>query len=533
MRAMVSPTAQEPARTAVPWAIGGALLLFAICFYRNAWVVDEAYVFFRTTENLFDGYGLRWNVDERVAAYTSPLWLLLTSIVRLFVSNPFYGVLLLSFVTSLAAFALFAGSLPSAERWKAAVFVFCCACSKSIVDFSSSGLETPLLYLLAAGFIWWLARTDTPSSDAPAVWAVPLGMLSLAFLTRPDAVLLFGPACALLLIRCRRSVISQPLWIAAALAPAIAWCVFAWIYYGFVFPNTAYAKLFCTGLGFDDKVRFGLRYLQQGLTADAPIFVWIAIAFLATVARRSALQTLLLVGVVASFGYLLLGAASSTHMAGKLIAAPLFLGLTVAVQTLRTTRQGLAAVSVFAVFTLISPMSPLKSATSWYSTPWTVGEDFFDTKEAAHLSGAALLGWSLHPDMPIHRWYREGLALKQSPKRVFFRRAIGFVAFAAGPDKHIVDLLGLSDPLLARMPFDEHAQPKTRPGHFQRSLPEGYAASIRTGENHLKDPALRAYYELLRSATRRPIWDEQRLGDLIALNFEQGRCFEAADEPGE
>jgi len=44
-----------------------------IVFFRTAWVCGDAYITFRTIDNLVHGYGLRWNVDERVQAFTHPV----------------------------------------------------------------------------------------------------------------------------------------------------------------------------------------------------------------------------------------------------------------------------------------------------------------------------------------------------------------------------------------------------------------------------------------------------------------------------
>ena len=53
------------------WA---ALLLFMFVVLKNAWISDDAYISFRSIEQFYAGNGLRWNYDERVQVYTSPLW---------------------------------------------------------------------------------------------------------------------------------------------------------------------------------------------------------------------------------------------------------------------------------------------------------------------------------------------------------------------------------------------------------------------------------------------------------------------------
>ncbi|MDP7573157.1 MAG: hypothetical protein QF391_16270, partial [Myxococcota bacterium] len=51
---------------------GAAVLSVVIA---QAWVSDDAFITFRVIDNFVHGYGLRWNVDERVEVYTHPLWL--------------------------------------------------------------------------------------------------------------------------------------------------------------------------------------------------------------------------------------------------------------------------------------------------------------------------------------------------------------------------------------------------------------------------------------------------------------------------
>ena len=62
------------------WTVTTLLLLLAVAvLVRTAWVCDDAYISFRVADNFVHGYGLRWNVDERVAVFTHPLWLFLFS----------------------------------------------------------------------------------------------------------------------------------------------------------------------------------------------------------------------------------------------------------------------------------------------------------------------------------------------------------------------------------------------------------------------------------------------------------------------
>jgi arabinofuranosyltransferase len=49
------------------------LLAYAVVLVRTAWMCDDAFITLRTVDNFVQGYGLVWNVGERVQVYTHPL----------------------------------------------------------------------------------------------------------------------------------------------------------------------------------------------------------------------------------------------------------------------------------------------------------------------------------------------------------------------------------------------------------------------------------------------------------------------------
>ena len=76
--------------------LGGVLILFTYLYAINAWMSDDAYISFRTIDNLFQGYGLRWNVVERVQAYTNPLWLFVIMLPSFFTREFYFTSLAVS-----------------------------------------------------------------------------------------------------------------------------------------------------------------------------------------------------------------------------------------------------------------------------------------------------------------------------------------------------------------------------------------------------------------------------------------------------
>ena len=59
-------------------------IIFVGVFLNAFWLGDDSFITFRTLDNFLNGYGLRWNIDERVQSYTNPLWM--------FYVLPFYAV---------------------------------------------------------------------------------------------------------------------------------------------------------------------------------------------------------------------------------------------------------------------------------------------------------------------------------------------------------------------------------------------------------------------------------------------------------
>lgn len=59
-------------------------------FVRTAWLCDDAYITLRTVSNFVAGFGPRFNVAERVQAFTHPLWFLLETPVFALSRENFY-----------------------------------------------------------------------------------------------------------------------------------------------------------------------------------------------------------------------------------------------------------------------------------------------------------------------------------------------------------------------------------------------------------------------------------------------------------
>ena len=76
-------------------------LVFLAVLLRTAWLSDDALITLRTVLNFTHGYGLTFNVAERVQTYTHPLWMLMLTGAYLVAGNVYYAAIGLSVGVSL------------------------------------------------------------------------------------------------------------------------------------------------------------------------------------------------------------------------------------------------------------------------------------------------------------------------------------------------------------------------------------------------------------------------------------------------
>ena len=131
--------------------------VFLALLLRTAWLSDDGLITLRTVLNLTHGYGLTFNIAERVQTYTHPLWMLMLTGAYLVVGNVYYAAIGLSVSVSLFVFWLtLRQTATSAQVWIVAAVLLS---SRAFVDFSTSGLENPLSNLLLVAFVGLVIRS--------------------------------------------------------------------------------------------------------------------------------------------------------------------------------------------------------------------------------------------------------------------------------------------------------------------------------------------------------------------------------------
>ena len=494
---------QAPAVARPKWLALGAVAVLLGLVVRAAWVTEDAYITLRTIDNWVGGYGLRWNVDERVQGYTHPLWMVLLSIPYFFTREAYLTALLVGILTTLAAALVLMRSARSAGHGAMAIGLL--LVSRAFVEFSTSGLENPLTHLLVAQFVWVYAVRRGP----PRLVLLTAALLAL---NRVDALIVTMPALAHVLWESLRARGLKPtvLDALAGFSPCLAWVAFSLFYYGFVVPNTAFAKL-NTGLPANEVARQGLTYVLEALAWDPPLLVGVGLGVALAFAHRRPREMLLALGALLYLAYVV--KIGGDFMLGRFLTLPLFLAAClVAISELPLEEPARLAVVALPFFALFMHPSALER--------YPVGDFHFSgiaDERQYYREGAGLMFFTRTRGLPSHHWANAGRAAATGPERVVVHETIGFFGFYAGPRVHVIDLNALSEPLLARLPARN--DPNWRVGHYLRELPEGYLETVKSGKCAMPDANLCAYYARLQEIVAGDLWSLSRLGTILKMNF--------------
>ena len=497
------PSAATTARVAA------AIVLTTVCL-RSAWVCDDAFITMRTVDNLVQGHGLRWNVAERVQTFTHPLWTFLLVPFYLVTREAYYTVVAVSLVlTAALAFGLtLRGGSSTAGVLTAATMLIS---SKAFVDFSTSGLENPLAHLLLALFV----VLCMPRENKPKRLELLSAVAGLLVLTRMDTLLLVLPA----LISVMRGQSRRRVLVALSMgfAPFLAWELFALVYYGAPFPNTAYAKL-GTGIPRAELVGQGLAYVTNSLRIDPVTLPAVVVAAGLAVWRRKRIARALAVGAFLYIVYVIW--IGGDFMSGRFFAAPLVLSVTLLARCFPPipAAAALSAPALILLVGILPATAPLRSGADYAERHRATAADSarITDERAFYYAETGLLGARRGAAMPDHPSAHEGRAARASGPGLAVRGGVGFFGYYAGPDWTIVEKWAVCDPLLARLPVPEGAF--WRIGHFTRPLPSGYPASLRDDVNLITDPRVAELYDAVREVTRGPLFSRRRAVAVWRLN---------------
>ncbi|MEQ1505885.1 MAG: hypothetical protein ABMB14_26860, partial [Myxococcota bacterium] len=215
---------------------------------------------------------------------------------------------------------------------------------------------------------------------------------------------------------------------------------------------------------------------------------------------RDRLPVALAAGVALHLGWLV--HVGGDFMGGRWFVAPVWVAAAILAR-LPWSRAACWAAIAASGLSLASPYAPLRSTRGYVKAPAAHG---VVDERGYYWAGTGAWTGSTIASGPIHPFAADGRRARSRPAAI--KSVIGLYGFAAGPSHHVIDRLGLADPLLARLPAE--LDPGFRIGHFRRKVPDGYVASVIAGDDQLRDPDVRALYGAIRLVTRGPLWTVDR-----------------------
>ena len=465
---------------------------------RTAAVTEDAFITFRVIDNALHGFGLVWNVGERVQPYTHPLWALLLLVASALTGDIFHTALMLSLLLTLACAALIVRY--SQGVWTALWAVLALLFSEAFVEYSGAALENALAHALVAGLV--VAWRLYPPELGRRAWIAAL-CGGLLVITRHDFAMLIAPAMLVLFARSQ----GRARWavFAAGALPLIVWSAFSLVYYGSPWPNSAYAKL-NNGLSLAESFAASEVYFRDVITYDVVTALVIVVAALRALLQRKWQMRSLALGLVLYLVYL--GTAGGDYMGGRLFS------------TLLVMAVAMLALNVQLRWWWSAPLWIAVTLAFGLHRGWMV-RDVHPHAEVRKMSQHAWIypftGWQSAQRVANFRnmpWAEQGLIAKTEKHAVVAKCAVGLYGFEAGPGVFINDPLAISDGFLSRLPSKKPAYP----GHYERAFPAGYLQTVTTGQNQLNDPALKALYDQTQLLARAPLFAAARWQAIWALN---------------
>jgi hypothetical protein len=257
----------------------------------GSWVVDDAYISFHYANRFIHGHGLIFNLGERVEGYTNFLWTMILAGTMALGGDPVIVSAILNMLLALGSVALTVALathlVQPSWAWIAPV-ILSVTSPFLIYSTRNSGMETALFTLLTLGTLlllfqqrWRLAGVVTAGMLLTRPDGIILAIIATLYATycgwsrglKSDAGFYLAPIPDPSPTERRRESLSVPphpiglfqrLWSFPTLQYGLATTVvygpyflWRWDYYGYLLPNTFYAKVD----GTSEQAWLGVRYL--------------------------------------------------------------------------------------------------------------------------------------------------------------------------------------------------------------------------------------------------------------------------------
>lgn len=502
-----------------------AVILFLITIL--AWNCDDAYHAYVMAKNLAEGNGFVYNVGERVNASTCPLFTLLVAGVYGVIGDMYLSGILTCLVCSGIAvwFVIFKFCKNMTSVLCALI---CLGGASGFITYATSGLENCLLFLCMAVFYFFVTTREEYSGTDLFFIAVVIGILLGA---RMDNALLVAPAAIWIYFFQKKKEISPVKAVGIGVLGAFpfwGWEIFSVVYYGFLFPNTAYIKL-GTGLPLTNYLSRGISYMITALLNDPVLLLMPLLYGVFAVLFKNRKHILLALGTWIYLAYVVY--IGGDFMLGRHQTVPFFAAVcgivTLFANEKENSKRYLLGIAMAAAGCVVFALSFGTLEGKRYL--WTGDKYFMQCMDVAderayYIPTTGLLAYLSTKEgdyegsvtKTFNTVEVEEMLARDVPGGELLRGASGILVYYYCEGVHVYDAYGLADAFLARLPavYDEH----WRIGHMQREIPAGYEETILTGENCIEDERLHRFYDDLSVVIKGDLWSARRFKIIWRMN---------------
>ena len=304
-----------------------AFLISTYAIIMFAWVGDDAQITLRQVWNFVQGYGITFNIQDRVQAFTHPFWFLILSSASFITQELYFTTIILSIVFAISSVLLLFLTEFNQERSNITIItpVLLLLFSWSFFDYTTSGLENPLTFFLVGLLLYFLSKENWRDH-----LQLSFALMALLVLTRFDYFVLFLPLAILLLTECK-TIKKAFIVILPGLILLLLWHSFATLYFGFPLPNTYYSKLE-TGIPIQSYIDNGLEYLNSLKLDSSSTFIIVNAVLLSLISKNKILIALS-TGIILYICYIIW--SGSDFMLGRFFAVLVYLSIGIIILSLK------------------------------------------------------------------------------------------------------------------------------------------------------------------------------------------------------
>jgi arabinofuranosyltransferase len=290
------------------------VILTAYSLYIQPWMLDDAFITFRYAENIVHGNGPVYNAGDRVEGYTSFLWMIILAAGTWAGLEPVILSKILGVIFAVGTVVLVAGAhrfIRSIDYRVSAGAAVMLGTTGVFLPWGVSGMESTLFaFLVTLAVLHYVSIGKSGDRTGLAMAGV---LCALASLARPEGLLV---TAILLGHRARRairnrnySIVYMLMFFLLLFLPYFGW---RYLYYGYLLPNTFYAKVGFSYL----QVYRGLKYAFRFVVAAALICLPLVdpSALYASLKRYGSLKLLLFLAGTYSLYIVLVGGDSMPAM---------------------------------------------------------------------------------------------------------------------------------------------------------------------------------------------------------------------------